>query len=392
MPAARALPRVAGMDGEHRRWLTPLTDVLLAVAVFALSVQAIHDEHGGWPACLAAAGQTLPVAARRVAPFAVNVVVAPSSILSTLADWPALPAPLGPLIAIHAAAAWAHRWQAAVVLAGALIAVPATLLSRAAEADSVEGLHTVLLIVIAWLLGHVGRYRRAALTETEHRVEMLHRLRDAEAAGAVAAERALIAREMHDLLGHSVSVMVVLAEGGAAASSDGAATRAFDGIAERGRRTLTDLRMLLRDGVGALRPLPGLTDLAELVERTRQAGVAVSLHGAVDLPVSASAGLAVHRIVQESLTNAVRHAAGEPVRVEIGKFKNTLAVRVTNPVRTTIATAAAEWPAPGNGLRGMRERAASAGGILCAGPSDGVWAVDLRIPLDEGSGDDREEG
>ncbi|MBB4743494.1 signal transduction histidine kinase [Actinoplanes octamycinicus] len=377
-------------SGTVRRWLAPLGDVLLALAVFALSVQAIVTDGGdcdcqvtAWT-YVAAAGQALPIAARRAAPFAVNLLVAPSAIIFATADWPALPVPLGPLIAIHAAASYAHRWQASLVLAGALVAVPVTLLGREAGTDSVEGLHTVLIIVIAWLLGWVGRYRRTALAEAARRAATLDLLRDAERAGAVAAERARIAREMHDLLSHSVSVMVVLAEGGAAAAEAGrgGVATTFDSIAGRGRRTLAELRAML--GVlrapaetGGLQPLPALADLTGLVAETRQAGVQVSLHGPTDAPVNSAGGLAAYRIVQESLTNAVRHAPGAPVRVEVGADDQMLTVRVTNraPDPSRRGT--------GHGLRGMRERAASAGGTLTSGPVDDQWVVDLRLPLSE---------
>ncbi|MEV0900434.1 histidine kinase [Actinoplanes sp. NPDC049802] len=382
-----------------QRWLPHLGDGLLAAAIFALSVWALVVGAPGcdcqvtWWAYVAAAGQTLPVAARRVAPFEVNLVVAPSAIIAAMAAWPALPAPLGPLIAIHAAAAYAHRWQAVIVLAGALVAVPGALLTRESGTDGVEGLHTVLIVVIAWLLGFLTRYRRSALEEARRREETLRRLRDAEAAGAVAAERQRIAREMHDLLSHSVSGMVVLAEGGAAAAEAGrgGTGKTFDSIAERGRRTLSELRAML--GVlrapadpGELSPLPGLADLPALIEETRRAGVAVTLDGppSGDTPEPGppsgddpAAGLAVYRIVQESLTNAVKHAPGAPVTVTVTPAERLLTVRVTNPLPPGSPRGS------GHGLRNMGERAAGVGGTLRAGPDGNCWIVDLRVPVGE---------
>jgi signal transduction histidine kinase len=382
-----------------------LGDVLLALSIFGLSVAAVASGAGdcdcsvtAW-AYVAAAGQTLPLVARRSAPFAVNLLVAPSAIIAGLAAWPALPAPLGALVAIHAAAAYARRWQAYVVLGAALAAVPLALLPRDAPTSLVEVAHTWLVVGVAWLLGDAGRYRRTALVEARRREAMQQRLRTAEAASAVAEERARIAREMHDLLTHSVSVMVVLAEGGAASASTGkgGAVGVFEAIAGRGRRTLDELRGTL--GVlrgheqasaatppdqAALQPLPGFGDLPGLIAAMREAGVAVRLRGHASRPVSPIAGLAVYRIVQEALTNALKHAPGSPVEVQIVEESSRLRVRVVNPFAEAAdgAKAAAVASGAGHGLRGMRERAATVGGRLCVDHDARQWVVELAIPVE----------
>ncbi|WP_455712225.1 sensor histidine kinase [Streptomyces collinus] len=376
-------------------------DVLLALVLFALSVLVLRyqsadcDCHVPVSAYVAAAGQTLPVAARRRAPFAVNVVVAPSAVIYGLAAWPAPPAPLGALTAIHAAAAYARRWQAALVLGVAVVMVPAVLLGRGAATTFIEVAYTWLIIVVAWLLGVVSRYRLRALKDAVTRQDSQHRLLKAEAARAAAEERARIAREMHDLLTHSVSGMVVLAEGGAAASADAhpSSSAIFDSISLRGRRTLHELRGMLgalrhEDGADTgsrpdaddgeeRRPLPGLSDLPALIEAVREAGMEVTLSGVVESHMSPAAQLAVYRVAQESLTNALKHATGSPVKVLVAEDHSGVRLEVSNPVPSGSAFTGR---GRGHGLRGMRERAASVGGRVHIDHTDDVWSVELFVP------------
>lgn len=219
--------------------------------------------------------------------------------------------------------------------------------------------------VAAWAL---GRYR---VTRIAWSTQLADR--------AAADERRRIAREMHDVVAHSVAVMVSHAEAGrlVVPNSPERAPEILTTIADVGREALAEMRGLLgvlRDDEAPTEPQPGLADLPTLVERIRAAGVDVDLD-ATAVRVSPAAGLTVYRVVQESLTNVARHAGPRPVaHVQIATAADELIVTVTN---TGIA-AASSW---GRGLTGMRERVEAIGGTLDAGPVDGGWQVRARMAI-----------
>jgi signal transduction histidine kinase len=209
--------------------------------------------------------------------------------------------------------------------------------------------------------------------------------RDADAAREAADERALIGPEMHDLVSHAVGVMVVLAEGGTAAaeSRPQAAARAFDTIAGTGRRTLAELgdmlSVLRHDIEPGRRAVPGLAELPELVRIMRAAGMALTMAGPADVRLGRREGLAVYRVVQESLTNALNHAPGQPVEVRLAVEESRLVATVSNPVPPRRGPE----PPAGHGVRSMRERAASVRGELSAAEDDGRWQVRLAVPVEK---------
>ena len=240
-----------------------------------------------------------------------------------------------------------------------------------------------------WLAGDAVR----GLRERSRRLE---RERELVAQVAIAEEQARIARELHDIVAHSVSIMVVQA--GAArrliAGSPGRAAEALQTVEESGRQALSELRQLL--GVlsedsqeAALAPQPGLAQLDVLVERLRQTGFAVELtrEGAAQA-VPPGLELAGYRVVQEALTNALKHAGGAPTRVVV-RFADG---RLELEVRNARGQAASDAQGTGRGLVGMRQRVAVYGGDLEAGPlPDGGFAVRARLPLG-GGGADQAEG
>lgn len=209
--------------------------------------------------------------------------------------------------------------------------------------------------------------------------------RDADAAREAADERAMIGPEMHDLVSHAVGVMVVLAEGGAAAAENRpqAAVRAFDTIAGTGRRTLAELgdmlSVLRHDIEPGQRAVPGLAELPELVRIMRAAGMALTMVVPDGVRLGRREGLAVYRVVQESLTNALNHAPGQPVEVRLAVEDALLVTTVSNPVPPRRGPA----PPAGHGVRGMRERAASVRGELAAAEDDGHWRVRLSVPVEK---------
>ena len=280
----------------------------------------------------------------------------------------------------------------------ALTIVPVFVLSPRANAWG-----AATLIVAIGLAGEVVARRRRgreALAEQAELTEL------AQARRAVLEERARIAREMHDVVAHHMSMIAVQAETAPyrIAGLPPPALAEFGTIAAGARGALTDMRRLL----GVLRaetdeslraPQPGLSDVAALVETTARAGVEVTLAGAEftfgevpfgEVPfgkvpfgeVPEAVGLAAYRIVQEGLANAARHAPGGPVVVSVRGSPGWLRVEVGNGPGSPTATASG----PGHGLVGMRERAALLGGTLEAGPrADGGYLVTARLPLAEGT-------
>jgi signal transduction histidine kinase len=239
-----------------------------------------------------------------------------------------------------------------------------------------------ILTLIALAIGTSVRNRRQHIAELVERANALARDREQQAELARVTERSRIAREMHDVVAHSLSVMIALADGAGAAlerSPDRART-ALGELSETGRSALSDMRRVLGvlDRTNApLEPQPGQPDLGELVERFRTAGLTVRAQGLDDtLPGDAGVQLAVYRIVQESLTNALRHAPGSTVDLTVASTPEDVTVKVVDHggVRGT------ESPGAGRGLIGMRERAGVYGGTVEAGPWHDGWQVLATLP------------
>ncbi|HEV2451883.1 MAG TPA: histidine kinase [Streptosporangiaceae bacterium] len=239
--------------------------------------------------------------------------------------------------------------------------------------------------LVAWVLGDSMRYRRAYYASLEDRATRLEQERDAQAKIAAAAERARIARELHDVIAHHVSVMVVQADGaGYALHSDAErAGRALEAIAGTGRQALTEMRRLLGllrsgDSRAELAPQPGLGELSELVDQARAAGMSVTLtlEGA-PRPLPEGAELAAYRVVQESLTNTRKHGGLAAAAAVTLRFDSDgLVVQVTDNGRGDVPPGGI-----GHGLAGMRERVELYGGSVEAGPlPQGGYRVSARIP------------
>jgi signal transduction histidine kinase len=248
-----------------------------------------------------------------------------------------------------------------------------------------------LALLATWSTGHGARNRRAYQEQLRARAQDLERERDRQTALAAAAERARISREMHDVVAHGLSVIVIQAQGAAAALHDepAAAEGALDAIVTVGRDSLADMRRVLA-AVGettgdAWHPPPGLAQLRTLLARLEQAGTPVRLRveGApVELP--ASVDLSAYRIIQESLTNTIKHAGpGAGAEVVLAYAANGLSVEIRDDGHRERHRGRPSVPASGgNGLRGMRERTRLLGGRFSAahGP-DGGFVVRATLPL-----------
>ena len=411
------LERLTRGPGGWLRARPLVADALLAGVLAAFSLVALwytnrHCSGGCRPGGAAAAGlvlaQTLPLAWRRRHPLAVSFVAGLATAAYGLAPYPdlAMPVPVGGLVGLYSVAAWGSRRAARVSgVVAAAVALVSLSLPRT-DADLVDAAFVSLGLAGSWVLGDRARVQRALAAELAERAARLEREREGEARRAVAEERARIARELHDVVAHHVSMMVVQAEAGqVAVERDPArAAGAFEAIAATGRQALVEMRRLLGvlrgDGAQApsLAPQPGLAEMPSLVEQVGRAGLEVELVVEGDpAPLPAGVELSAYRIVQEALTNAVKHGASGRARVLVRYGEHDLELHIQNSVEPPSAAAGPLRPADspvgsdrqdrrsgrsGQGLVGMRERVSLFGGELEAGPGpDGGFNVAARLPL-----------
>ncbi|MGN6751399.1 MAG: sensor histidine kinase [Intrasporangium sp.] len=375
-----------------------LTDAALAIglAVFAqLNLRFNLDNSTPYGSPFAAAAvvaiATLALAWWRRRPLAtLCVVVAATAIPElftrlTVTLWGHF-VPL--LIAVYGLARWcaSRRWTAVGI--GLAVAAIVVLMLRVPSVGTASNIpFTLVPVTAAFVAGRVLRQRHAGHRELAARASQLEADRAAQIASAVADERARIARELHDIVAHCVSVMVVQA-GASEDLLDRDPERArapLRAVQETGRLAVAELgRMLglLRDGGPArpdLAPQPGTEQLPELADRMSGLGLPVGLTVSGDpRPLPPGVELTAYRVVQEALTNTLKHGGpGVTARVEVRYLPRTLDVQVTDDGRT------ASTAGSGHGLIGMTERASICGGTIeaCARP-EGGFRVHLALPLD----------
>jgi signal transduction histidine kinase len=383
--AASAWPGVARIRAWSRRH-TLLSDVL-TVAVF-VAVIGISRPDGRVPSHLPSlaldVALVIPLAWRRRYPLLVFAAV---SAVAALQWWAARPvfADLALLIALYTVASRfprKHALAAAVVLEAG---VAAAVVKWSPPQGMFAGFVFLSgMAIAAFVLGVNIQTRRAYLASLEDRTIRAERERDQRSQIDAAKERALIAREMHDIVAHNLSVMIALADGAAFAARANAADAeaAARHVSATGRQALDEMHRLL----GVLRgngdetpraPQPGIAQIDELVTQVRVAGLPTSWTVAGQpFPLSPTAGLAVYRVVQEALTNVLKHA-DEPTEAKVS-------LRYADPVvELEIIDDGRGRPAPpgavaGHGLSGMRERVAVFDGRVAAGARPGggwrVWA------------------
>ncbi len=391
--AGAVAPTLVGVPAVYA-WLSRHPSLVDGVPAIGLALLGLPSAFGLEEFGLLAiiAGLVLPVVFRRRYPVQAFAIALGTGAVQVFTDSPPLGSDLAILVLLYTLAAYRPRQVSVpgliLCLAGSAFAV-AVWIRGLAVLDKFL-LTTVIFsgtALVAWVLGDSMRYRRAYLTSLEDRAARLERERDQQAKIATAAERARIARELHDVIAHNVSVMVVQADGAAYAlrTDPDRTAQALAAISLTGRKALAEMRRLLGvlrsgDEQADLAPVPGLDQLRELVEQARHAGMSVSLSlEGPSRPLPAGAELAAYRVVQESLTNTRKHGGlGAAAMVCLRYEPDGLLLRVTDD---GLGAAAAVADEPGHGLTGMRERIEMYGGTVQAGPLPaGGYQVTARLP------------
>jgi signal transduction histidine kinase len=358
----------------------------IAVAVAAIEIANLFlvapDHHDAGTVALLVASAA-PIAFWRRAPFAGSLVIAVVTIAMAVLDMPHLG--LGMLAAVFAVASWSGPRARKASLALLVVGVPVVpLLTN--DVSSIP--KNIAFYAASWIFGAMLRERRVYTHVLEQRMEELEREREQNAELAAEAERSRIARELHDVLTHSMSVMVIQAQAAQAAAGDlEQVAGALERIEAVGKESLAELRQLLQrvrtDAESPMHaPTPGLAQLDELLGEVRAAGLDVSL--ALDgeaRPLPASVDLSAYRIAQEALTNTLRHAGHVATRVVLRYRPDEFTLEVLDDGRAR----STGQPGAGHGLAGMRERVALVGGTLVAEDMPGGgFRVAARMPLRAG--------
>ncbi|MGW5508438.1 sensor histidine kinase [Streptomyces albogriseolus] len=343
---------------------------------------------------------SLVVALRRWMPERMLVLALVVGVAQLLLDVATVPADFALLVIVYTVAAVGARWASRLALTAGLCAAPlAQLRWPSPQAGTVENVALSVILAVpfalAWVLGDSIRTRRAYFAQLEERAARLEKEREAQAKVAVAAERARIARELHDVVAHNVSVMVVQADGAAYVldAAPDQAKKALETISTTGRQALAEMRRLLgvlRTGehqeAGEYVPQPGLQQIEDLVEQCRESGLPVDFKvegTSRELPRGVE--LTAYRIVQEALTNTRKHGgphAGASVRLVY--FDDGLGLLVEDDGKGAPHELYEEggFDGQGHGLIGMRERVGMVGGTLDAGPRPGGgFRISALLPL-----------
>ncbi|MCC5947650.1 MAG: hypothetical protein JJT89_04265 [Nitriliruptoraceae bacterium] len=386
---------------------------LLVVTSFDITTDVTSGPVTPWVVAV-----VLPLVLRRRLPVTSAVAVFVVAAVQTVVG-PALlmPADLAVLVSLYTVTVYGPAWAGRAAMSGIVAGASAFVARSAVDGQLPFGLSASFAIVISglavWALAMLRRARRDTLDALHDRAERLERERDQQALIAVAAERARIAREMHDVVAHSLSVVVAQADGGryAIENDPSVAGPVLATIADTGRSALTDVRRILgvlRDGppdgtAADSRSVPTRTagthpsgrqelvpdapqpsdgDVAALVEGIRRAGLEVSVEE-VGTPVAVTAGLQLtaYRVLQEALTNVLRHAGPDATARVVRRWNaERLVIEVTDDGRGASSTQLSAGS--GLGLPGMAERVGLFDGELDAGPADGGgFRVRVELPL-----------
>ena len=406
-----------------RRFNPTVADALLGAFMLLIALPQLFIEdpayrdlgfgfrRGSWLGLLLLACETLPLTWRRRAPVVVLTAITAAAFGLLVAGFQPTVADLAMIIALYSVAGCSSLRTAilAALAFGAALGglfVAARIKYPHDPMQPQEYVVNYASFAFAWFLGVLQRNRREHTAKLEELNRQLADERESRARWAVAEERSRIARELHDVIAHAVSVMVVQA--GAARrivqTRPDQAQNAMTSIESTGRQALTEMRRLVgvlrrSDEPTSLDPQPRLADVVTLVEQAREAGLEVELHVRGEpRPLPAGIDLSAYRIVQEALTNIRKHAAQASAEVRVAYGSLALEVEVVDdgpgPVH---GPALDEGPGrngdagpgerPGHGLIGMRERVALFGGKLEVGPQPGGgFRVAARLPLEESVG------
>ncbi|HEX5086529.1 MAG TPA: histidine kinase [Nocardioides sp.] len=380
-----------------RDWTVALG--LLGLGVVDITVHAHSESFPDplWAHYVFLAAGSLPLAFRRFWPASVAVLVLAAFNAWSLVMYPSgeqasFEAFLGMLAAFYILGAdLVGRRQLVVTALVVLATVPGWLFSLGYGASPGDALPALVFLTLAWTTGYVLRRRREQLTEERLRADRLAYEQGRLAAEAVMEERSRMARELHDVVAHGLSLIVVQAAAERRAlaqerSSPEASQAVLEAVENAGREALAELRLLLGllrrpDEEPSLRPQPSLRHLDQVLDAARASGldVEVSVDDAAVEALSAGLDLTAYRIVQECLTNVVKHAGARRVRVHVHRTARDLEVDVLDDGPGV----GQGLPEGGHGLTGMRERVAVYGGSLLAGPAEPGpgFRVHARIPL-----------
>ncbi len=388
------------------------SDWVVAVAMFAVASLAIFIVHDVvpdkvtsklpyWGDILITGAMTLPLAWRRVKPLWVVTLIGPLFALYRFLEVPeGSVSSFAIFLAIFAAGAYSdaslRHWLRGAAVGFSGLALVYSLLGQE-EFVGFDGLTLGALslainagfFAAAWLLGDAWRRRRIDAAELARRADQLAAEREARAHRAVLDERVRIARELHDVVAHHVSVMGVQAAGARRIleSDPARAADALASVEDSSRQAVTELHRLVgflrsADEEASVEPQPAIEDLDELVARVIEAGLPVEVRTIGkprELPLAV--GLSAYRIVQEALTNVIKHAGSVPTTVIVSYLDNALEVQVVNQRSRTAKPGPGE--PGGRGQLGMRERASMVGGDLRFGPiKGGGYRVAARLPTE----------
>ena len=374
-----------------RRMSPRAVDVTLTAAILVAAVSETLYASGvkepRWASALIAAATSLVLLWRRSHPVAMSVLLFALALpqAAFLADPSELIATFFPVLVLaYSGAAYAERRAAQVVLTVLLTGV--VLLAVVSGSDTAGDIYfPAAVVLLCWLGGRTVRTRGRLAAELHEAAALAAERREREAQQAVADERRRIAREMHDVVAHSVSIMVVQAGGARRilAIDPERAEQAAARIRRAGAEALAEMNTLLGvleaapDGTRA----PSLDELPELVERAGHAGLPVTLEETgTRRPLPAGAEQAAYRVVQEALTNCIKHAGGATTTVRLTWSDDALGLRIAD---RGDGGPAPELEGAGHGLLGMRERVRPYGGDVRARPrAGGGYEVAARIPLE----------
>jgi signal transduction histidine kinase len=393
----------ARMTALPQRRQERIQDTGLGVALAVVNVFSLlpyrAQLHPLWLALTLVAAQGVPLIWRRSWPVPVIILIGGVRVAYDQIGFGFAPLPLGPAIAFYTVIDRSHpvlRWITCAVAAVALTVS----LAAPGHSEPYQAIYQALILLTAWAAGTLSRTKRARLRAAQSRADRAEAELDRQTSRAAGLERARIARELHDVVAHHVSLIAVQSEAATSLLPDrpAQARRSVEIIGDTARLALTELRRLL----GVLRgpserletaPSASLAELGEVLDQVRAAGFPVDFEVAgTPSPLAPGVDLTAYRIVQEALTNTVRHAQAAQAAVTLSYEPGYITVCVTDSGKRKDGQMpsgngnAAVRPGPllagsGLGLAGIAERVASCGGNLTVGPTEaGGFAVTARLP------------
>jgi signal transduction histidine kinase len=389
------IDRLRGVDP---RAVDSILALVFAVAALWTIAERVGDQDpfrsDGLLGIVLVLAQTLPLAVRRVAPIrALALSVAAVSIHIAL-GYEGVPAgTFAALVILYTAASMSDTHDAMLAAAITAAGIAIYFISDRSDPGVTAAVTTSATYAAAWGLGVYVHSRREYTTIVEERANLLERERELRSREAVAEERARIARELHDMVGHALSLIVIQSGGAQRAlqSKPALVGESLGSIEAISREALADMERMLGiinapdSGEDTLSPQPGLSDVETLAARVSEAGlpVNISVEG-LPFPLPASVDLSAYRIIQEALTNALKHAGPAHVSVRIRYDPEGIELEIVDDGRGVNRDGHDEIH--GRGLIGMRERVTLYGGELTTGPRQGGgYRVRAKLPLTSGA-------